>query len=152
MLREVQSETTAAGVMKNLNKVYLAKSLANRLYIKRRLYSYSFLEDKSILEQLEDFCKSIDDLKAVDVKIGDEDKAILVLNALPDSFDQMRDAILYGRDKPITFAKESRSSKKKFKKKNKESKADVSGAKETRSCHWCKNPGHLKRDCYAWKK
>ena len=81
----------------------MAKSLVNHLYIKRRLYSYSFAEDKSIVEQLEDFSKLIDDLEAVDVKISDEDKAILVLNSLPNSYDQMRDAILYERDKPITL-------------------------------------------------
>ena len=52
---------------------------------------------------MENFSKSIDDLESVDVKISDEDKAILVLNALPSSYDQMRDSILYGRDKPITL-------------------------------------------------
>ena len=86
--------------------------------MKRRIYSYSFIEDRSIIEQQEDFTKSINDLEAVDVRISDGDKAILVLNALPDSYDQMRDAILYGRaydqmrnmilygrDKAITLAK-----------------------------------------------
>ena len=178
VLREVQGETTASGILKKLDEVYLAKSLANRLYMKRRLYSYSFSDDKSIVEQLEDFSKSIDDLEAVDVKISDEDKAILVLNALPSSYDQLRDAILYGRDKAITLnevhaalmAKElqkgaskvndshpeslniKKFNKKKFKKKVEEAKVENSGAKETRSCHWCKKPGHLKKDCYAWKK
>lgn len=64
----------------------------------------SVVEDKLILEQLEYFIKSIDDLEPIDVKISDEDKVILVLNALPNPYDQMRDAILYGRDKPITLA------------------------------------------------
>ena len=56
------------------------------------------------MEQYDDFTKLVDDLEAVDVKLSDEDKAILVLNALPKSYDQLRDAILYGRDKPITLA------------------------------------------------
>ena len=43
-------------------------------------------------------------------------------------------------------------SKKKFKKKFDEPKAEAAGVKETRLCHWCKNPGHLKRDCHAWKR
>ena len=42
--------------------------------------------------------------------------------------------------------------KKKFKKKMEDSKPEVSGAKETCSCHWCKKPGHLKNDCFALKK
>ena len=103
-LREVQHQKTAVAILAKLDEVYLAKSLANRLYMKRRLYSYSFSEERSIIEQLEDFAKSIDDLEAVDVKISDQDKAILVLNALLNSYDYMRDAILYGQDRAITLA------------------------------------------------
>ncbi|XP_042027672.1 uncharacterized protein LOC121774837 [Salvia splendens] len=57
----------------------------------------------ALLEDKEYFCKSVDDLEAGDDKISDEDKAILVLNVLPNSYDQLRDAILYGRDKAITY-------------------------------------------------
>ena len=175
VLREVQEETTAVGILKKLDELYLGKSLANRLYLKRRLYSYCFVEDKPIMEQYDEFTKSVDDLEAVDVKLSDEDKAILALNALPKSYDQMRDAILYGRDKPITLAEvhsalmakdlqrgmrrredlhtpESLNIKKfKNKKWGKKdySKANSKDQKETRSCHWCKKPGHLKRDCFA---
>lgn len=42
--------------------------------------------------------------------------------------------------------------KQKFKKKPEEGKSAGSDQKETRSCHWCKKPGHLKKDCYAWKR
>lgn len=42
---------------------------------------------------------------------------------------------------------------KKFNKKDAEGpKAASTDRKETRSCHWCKKPGHLKKDCYAWKR
>ena len=44
--------------------------------------------------------------------------------------------------------------KPKFKKKYEEnSKASTSDTpKETISCNWCKKPGYLKKDCFAWKK
>ena len=71
--------------------------------MKQRVYSYKFLEEKGILEQLEDFNKAIDDLENIDVTIGDEDKAILLLNALPKSYEQLRDAIKYGREGTVTF-------------------------------------------------
>lgn len=87
VLREVQEASTAIEVLAKLDEVYLAKSLANRLYMKKRLYSYSFAAYRSIVEQLEDFNKIIDDLGSVDVKIMDEDKAILALNALPSLYD-----------------------------------------------------------------
>ena len=179
VLREVSKETTAAGILKKLEDLYMTKSLANRLYMKQRLYSYRFLEERSVLEQLEDFNKAVDDLENIDVSIGDEDKAILLLNALPKAYDQLRDAIMYGREKTITLlevqsalrAKDLHKSNekvqdptseslnvkkfkgKKFAKKNQESsKSSSNDQKETRSCHWCKKPGHLKKDCYAWKK
>lgn len=41
--------------------------------------------------------------------------------------------------------------KHKFKKKFEDGKPSTSDSKETRSCHWCKKPGHLKKDCFAWK-
>ena len=104
VLREVAKETTARGIFTKLEGLYMTKSLANRLYMKQRLYSYRFLEDRNVLEQLEDFNKAVDDLENIDVSISDEDKAILLLNALPKSYDQMRDAILYGREKTITLS------------------------------------------------
>ena len=88
VLREVTKETTTTGILEKLEALYLTKSLANRLLMKQRLYSYKFLEDKGILEKLEDFSKVIDDLENIDVTIGD-DKAILLLNALPKSYDGM---------------------------------------------------------------
>lgn len=50
VLREVSRETTAAGVWAKLESLYMTKSLANRLYMKQRLYSYRFREDKNLLE------------------------------------------------------------------------------------------------------
>ena len=97
-------EKTALGILEKLEDVYLTKSLANHLYVKQRLYSYKFTEDKSVIEQLGDFNKAIDDLENIDATIGDEDKAILLLNALPKSYEQLRDAIMYGRDKTITLS------------------------------------------------
>ena len=42
--------------------------------------------------------------------------------------------------------------KKPFKKGTDVSKNVQSDQKETRSCHWCKKLGHLKKDCYVWKR
>ena len=103
VLREVAKETTAMGVWAKLETLYMTKSLANRLYMKQRLYSYRFLESKPVGEQLDEFNKAIDDLENIDVKIEDEDKAILLLNALPKSYDHLKDAMLYGREKAITL-------------------------------------------------
>ena len=184
VLREVSRETTAAGVWAKLESLYMTKSLANRLYMKQRLYSYRFREDKSLLEQLDEFNKSIDDLENIDVSLGDEDKAIILLNALPKSYEQLKDAMLYGRERTITLEEvqsalktkdlqktswgrqepkaealninkfkgaKSKKSKQHGKKQSFQKDQDH-GEKETRSCHYCKKPGHLKKNCFSWKK
>ena len=58
VLREVSKETTALGILEKCEDLYMTKSLANRLFVKQRLYSYMFTEEKNIMEQLRDFNKS----------------------------------------------------------------------------------------------
>ena len=43
------------------------KSLANRVYMKQRLYSFKIVQEKCIEEQLEIFSKEIDDFE---IKLG----------------------------------------------------------------------------------
>jgi cell division cycle protein 20 (cofactor of APC complex) len=40
-------------------------------------------------EHLNDFNKMIADLKNLDVEIDDEDKALLLLNSLPDTYEHL---------------------------------------------------------------
>ncbi|KAL1543753.1 hypothetical protein AAHA92_20688 [Salvia divinorum] len=160
------------------------EGLDEKFYVKfqkklqqQRLYSYRFLEDRGIYEQLEEFNKAVDDLENIDVQINDEDKAILLLNALPTDYDHLRDAMVYGREKTITLAEVQSAlrakelqrgsskpqeavaeslhvkklKKQKFKKKL-EDPRPAPDQKETRSCHWCKKPDHIKKDCFAWKR
>ena len=185
VLREVSKETTAYGIWTKLEGLYMTKSLANRLYMKQRLFSYKFLEDRPFAEQIDDFSKNLDDLENVDGQMKNEDKAILLLNELPKSYQHLKDAMLFGRnaDAGITYeevqcalrskelerssnapadganqalnVKQFKGKKKKgqngFKNPQQSKHFDASG-KETRSCHYCKKPDHLKKDCFSWKK
>ena len=98
VLREVSKETTAYGVWVKLESLYITKSLANQLYMKQRLFSYKILEDQSFAEQIDDFSKNLDDLENVDGPMKNEDKAILLLNALPKAYQHLKDAMLFGRN------------------------------------------------------
>ena len=102
-LREVAREKTAAAMWVKLESLNMTKSLANRLCLKQQLYSFKLTKSRSITEQLADFNKILDDLENIEVKHDDEDKALLLLNALPKSFEHFKDALLYRRDQTITL-------------------------------------------------
>lgn len=164
----------------------MTKSLANRTTRKQRLYSFRITNDRNLLEKLDEYNKILDDSENVDISLENEDKAIIFLNALPKTFDQLRDAMVYGRERTITLDEvlsavktklarndadgkvnvhgESLSIKSKFDK-NKQKKVYTAERKplvhykgkepvqkETRICHHRKKVGHLRRDCFFWKK
>ena len=96
-LKEVLRETSAAAIWRKLEPLYMTKSLANRLYLKQRLYSFKMQEERFIEDQMDEFNKIIDDLANVDVKIEDEDQAVKLLSPLPKSYENFVDAMLYRR-------------------------------------------------------
>ncbi|KAK9066710.1 hypothetical protein SSX86_014033 [Deinandra increscens subsp. villosa] len=98
VLREVVKEDTAAGIWAKLESLYMTKSLANRLYLKKRLYTFSMSPGKSIEEHIDDFNKIVIDLENIENSIDDEDQAILFLASLPSSYMHFVDTMMYGRE------------------------------------------------------
>lgn len=96
-------EQNAAAVRSKLESLYMTKSLANRLYLKQRLYAYKIKEDQSLEDQIEKFVKILDDLENIEIKLEEDDKALILLNALPRTYENFKDAILYGREQTITL-------------------------------------------------
>ncbi|KAH9754237.1 hypothetical protein KPL71_015385 [Citrus sinensis] len=135
VLREVGDQTTAAGLWKKLEDLYTKKSLTKRLSTKKRLYTLQMEEGSSLTTHIDAFNRIILDLEDINVKIEDEDKAIILLSSLPPSYEHFVDTLLYGRQSlAMQDVKEALSSKESFKKS--ETK-DGEGLTE----------GHFKRDC-----
>lgn len=86
---------TEGQIWAKLEKVYMQKSLHNKLYLKQKLFAYKMNEDRSIEDELEDFFKILDDLNNIEVKVNNEDKAIMLLNALPMSYENLKDAMIF---------------------------------------------------------
>ncbi|GJT93061.1 retrotransposon protein, putative, ty1-copia subclass [Tanacetum coccineum] len=98
VLREVTGETTAAEVWSKLETLYMTKSLANKLYMKKKLYTFYMPAGQKISEHIDEFNKIVLDLANIEVKFEDEDLALLLLTSLPTSYEHFVDTLLYGRE------------------------------------------------------
>ncbi|KAF3623627.1 hypothetical protein FXO38_30648 [Capsicum annuum] len=98
VLREVASEITAKGIWENLKSLYMKRTAENRLYLKQKLYTIRMDENTSLLSHLDAFDSILMDLSNIDVKVEEEDHAILLICSLPHSFKNFRDTILYGKE------------------------------------------------------
>jgi len=102
-LREVAREPTTATIWLKLESLYMTKSMVNCLFLKNQLYSFKMTEERMLSDQIIDFNKILDDLENLEVKMEDEDKALMLLNGLPSSYEHFKDAMLFGRDQTITL-------------------------------------------------
>jgi hypothetical protein len=71
---------------KKLDKIYMSKSLTNRLCLKRELYQLRMEEGTDIRDHLNVFNRLTTQLSSVETKIEEEDHALLLLSSLPSSY------------------------------------------------------------------
>ena len=82
VMYNVMDEKTITGLWSKLEILYMAKSLSNKLYLKKQIYRLRMKEGTTVLEHLNFFNKVIGELPTVDVKIDEEDKALILLSLL----------------------------------------------------------------------
>ena len=116
VLREVAKENTISSLWTKLEELFLKKSLAKRLYMKRKLYTFSMKERTIGNDHLDEFNKLILDLENVNIILEDKDRALILLSSFSDSYEQFVDTLLYGRQsltlKDVKNALESKDLKK----------------------------------------
>ncbi|GJY58439.1 hypothetical protein Tco_0458331 [Tanacetum coccineum] len=81
VLREVTKETIAAGIWTKLTSLCMTKYLANRLYLKKKLYTYYMSPSTKLGDHIDEFNKLILDLANIDIEIEDEDLALMLLTS-----------------------------------------------------------------------
>ncbi|MFQ6657164.1 hypothetical protein Gotur_026959, partial [Gossypium turneri] len=92
-------EKTSSALWKRLETLYATKSLANRLVLKQRLFTFRMNEGELIRDHISQFITLLNDLKNVEVHIDDEDQTMPLLCFLPPSYKSFRETLIYGRDK-----------------------------------------------------
>ncbi|GJS38829.1 zinc finger, CCHC-type containing protein [Tanacetum coccineum] len=177
VLREVTKETSAAGIWTKLSSLYMTKSLANRLYLKKKLYTYYISPGTKLGDHIDEFNKLILDLENINIEIEDEDQALMLLTSLPSSYENFMETLLYGREsltmEDVLMTLNSRELKKRTEDTKEETgdglyvrgRSDHSGEAHSGEssrfksrggtgklkCFICHSDGHLKRDCLMKK-
>ncbi|GJZ01979.1 hypothetical protein Tco_0519940 [Tanacetum coccineum] len=88
VLREVTKETSAAGIWTKLTSLYMTKSLANRLYLKKKLYTYYMSSGMKLGDHIDEFNKLILDLANIDIEIEDEDQPLMLGRSVPSAYNR----------------------------------------------------------------
>ncbi len=182
VMQYVIEEESPAEVWKKLEARYMSKSLTNKLYLKRKLYRLRMEEGSDLEQHINAFNQIIGDLKRVEVKFEDEDKALMLLHSLPDSsvYENLITTLTYGKEtlvyEEITTAlldfqqrrkqsdgnsqgeglvvkdKQDRGRSRQRESNGNKNSRSKSRKKKNPQCFKCGKKGHYKRDCPEWGK
>ncbi|CAL1408658.1 unnamed protein product [Linum trigynum] len=177
IITEVATEKTAAGLWLKLESLYMTKSLTNKLHMKQRLFSLHMEEGTSLRNHLDQLNTILLDLRNIDVKIDDEDAALILLVSLPQSYENFVDSFIAGKDslslEDVRSALHTREVRHKASGSGSENQASGLASTSSRRqqsgnrkantnsnsaglkddiCHYCKEKGHWKFDCPKLKK
>ncbi|KAH9762156.1 hypothetical protein KPL70_000706 [Citrus sinensis] len=138
VIREVARERTVADLWAKLERVYMTKSLANRLYIKKRMFTLKMAEGSSLEDHIDEFNKVCDTLEIIDKGLDDEGKALLLVSSLPPSYSNFVDALMYERQTlSLDEVKAALNTRGLQEKSGNMNSGEV----------LCQKEGHFKRDC-----
>ncbi|KAI9196107.1 hypothetical protein LWI28_021066 [Acer negundo] len=94
----VMEEKSAKGTWEKLEKLYMGKTLSNKLTLKDQLYGLKMEKGGDVMAHLNDFNRCIRKLIRVDVKYEEDDKALMLLRSLSNSFKHFRTTLLFGKE------------------------------------------------------
>ncbi|KAL8502265.1 hypothetical protein ACS0TY_021405 [Phlomoides rotata] len=171
---EVADQETADGLWKKLESLYMTKSLTNKLLLKQRLFRLRMQEGTPLRDHLDKLNKILLDLRNIDVKLEDEDAALILLVSLPESYENFVESFITGKDtlsledvRSALHSREDRqqatgsatenqasglfvTGKEKWKPGKKTGKPNQKGSKGPKPediCNYYKEQGHWKNDC-----
>ncbi|KAL0366231.1 UNVERIFIED_CONTAM: hypothetical protein Sradi_3513200 [Sesamum radiatum] len=97
-LRKVGTQNSAKELWEKLEELYTETSLPTKLFLLEKFFKYKLDLSKNIDENIDEFTKLIQDIKLTGDKSIDDYSPIVLLNAIPDTYNDVKSAIKYGRD------------------------------------------------------
>jgi hypothetical protein len=95
VLFNIVLEKTIVSLWKKLERLYMKKSLMNRIFLKRQLYSLRMKEGTKITDHLNNFNTLLVQLTSMGVKFKFENKTITILCSFPESWDHFVTSISF---------------------------------------------------------
>ena len=144
-----------AVVWTKLSGQFQKKTWANKLSLRKRLFTMKLSDSGSMREYIRKMTEIFDELAVVAEPVSEEDKVVYLLAGLPESYDVLVTALESGSDTvPALESVTERLLREEHKLKDREEADDskkllVAKGRRPLTCHYCKKPGHFKKDC--WK-
>lgn len=169
IMYHVMDENSPKKIWDMLAEKFMSKTLTRKLYLKQKLYGLKMQEGSDLAEHINVFNQLIADLVKVDVKIDDEDRAIILLCSLTGSYDHLVTTLTYGKEKVTVdeivaallsheqrrknnSTKESSGSALVVRRDNGDEDKKDNRKKKGPQCYKCKEWGHKKAECPKLKK
>jgi len=98
IMYHVMDETSPKKIWDKLEEQFMSKTLTRKLYLKQKLYGLKMQEGSDLAEHINVFNQLIADFGNVEVKIDEEDRAIILLCSLPESYEHLVTTLTYGKE------------------------------------------------------
>ena len=89
VFHHVAQETDAYALWKKLEDMYQAKTARNKSLLMRRLVNLKLQSGTSVAEHTNEFQSLVNQLSEVELQLGDEEQALLLLSSLPDNWETL---------------------------------------------------------------
>ena len=146
-------------VWRKLSDQFQKKTWANKLVLRRRLYSLKLKEGDSVQKHIREMTEIFEELAVIGDPVKEEDRVVHLLVSLSESYNMLVTALEANSDIPPMEVVTERLVHEERKQKDREDSEKVHpkampvtrSRKEIR-CYYCKKLGHIKRDCRALKQ
>ncbi|KAK4410047.1 Retrovirus-related Pol polyprotein from transposon TNT 1-94 [Sesamum angolense] len=98
VIRKVGKQNSAKELWDRLEELFTETSLPSKLFLLEKFFRYKLDMSKNIDENIDEFTKLVQDIKLTGDKNIDDYTPIVLLNAIPDVYSDVKAAIKYGRD------------------------------------------------------
>ena len=144
-------------VWEKLQDQFQRKTWANKLSLRRKLYSLKLKEDGSVQDHIKSMVEIVDALSVMGDHVEEEDRVVHILASLPDSFGMLVTALEANSEVPAMEVVIERLLHEEKKMVEKDSHKDATChdafvGRHQKACYNCGRPGHIRRYCKAKKE